>query len=98
MLLCGGRTQHCLIKLHLLEIVLVFNTEMMMWVFSVLVANLTVISTQSRQFPTVLLPGHVHSNKLISLLGREEQQEPRKRRHVFYSLEEESGFDSQREE
>lgn len=69
---------------------------------SVIVAHLTVRSYRSRQFPTVLVPGHVHRNKLISLLNREEQQEPRKRRQriffFFYWLEEESGFDSQREE
>lgn len=35
-----------------------------------LVAHLTVFHSQSRQFPTVLLPGNVHSNKLISLLDR----------------------------
>lgn len=51
---------------------------------SVIVAHLTVSSYQSRQFPTVLVPGHVHRNKLISLLNREEQQEPRKRRQRIF--------------
>lgn len=48
--------------------------------FSVIEAYLTVTNKQSRQFPTVLLTGHVHSNKLISLINREEQQGPRTRR------------------
>lgn len=51
---------------------------------SVIVAHLTVSSYRSRQFPTVLVPGHVHRNKLISLLNREEQQEPRKRRQRIF--------------
>ena len=51
---------------------------------SVIVAHLTVSSYQSRQFPTVLLPGHVHHNKLISVLNREEQQELRKRRQRIF--------------
>lgn len=49
-------------------------------VFSVIETYLTVTNKQSRQFPTVLLAGHVHSNKLISLINREEQQGPRTRR------------------
>ncbi len=67
-------------KIMLSDIYLfLIGAEIIMLFFSVLVAHLTVISYKSRQFPTVLQPGHVHRNKLISLFNREEQQELRKR-------------------
>lgn len=63
-------------------------------------SNLTVTNSQHRQFPTVLLAAHVHSNKLICLINREEQQGPRNRhKGIFFpTLEEKIEFDSQREE
>lgn len=47
-------------------------------------SNLTVTNSQRRQFPTVLLAAHVHSNKLICLINREEQQGPRNRHKGFF--------------
>lgn len=68
--------------------------------FPVIESNFIVTSSQCRQFPTVLLAAHVHSNKLICLINREEQQGPRNgHKGIFFpSLEEKIEFDSQREE
>lgn len=78
---------------------LFFNRCFFFFPFPAMESNLTVTSSQRRQFPTVLLAAHVHSNKLICLINREEHQGPRNRhKGIFFpSLEEKIEFDSQRE-
>lgn len=43
-------------------IFILIDAEIFIWVF--LFFHLTLIGSQSRRFPTVLLPEHVHSNKI----------------------------------
>lgn len=66
--------------------VFLFFSRRFFFSFPVMESNLTVTSSQRRQFPTVLLAAHVHSNKLICLINREERQGPRNRhKGIFFS-------------